>query len=90
MRKCLINRLRAFKRECHHWNGQQQQLYIALKGKRGLSSVCCCLSCLEEAIGVQSGQLHHCGERVVEVQIREPKKVSEIMSRLGYRAWIWH
>jgi hypothetical protein len=27
---------------------------------------------------------------VVEVQIREPKKVSEIMSRLGYRAWIWH
>lgn len=74
--KYLINRLRAFKREYHHWNGPQQQLYVALKGKSGLWSIRCCPKCLEEAAGVQRGENHHCGERVIEVQIKEPKKVS--------------
>jgi len=73
MKKSLLTRLRALKSRERYWNGGQQQLFIALEDKRGLWSVRCCPKCLEEVLGKE--QYHGCGELVVEVQIREPKKV---------------
>ena len=73
IKKTLLTRLRALKSRERHWNGPQQQLYIALDGKRGLRSVRCCPKCLEEVTGTE--QVHRCGEAVIEVQIKELKKV---------------
>lgn len=71
--KFLVFKLRAEKSRGNRWNCGQQQLYIALIGKRDLWSVRCCPKCLEEVAG---DRLYHtCGELVVEVQIKEPKKI---------------
>ena len=75
IKKALLSRLRALKSQERHWNGAQQQLFIALDGKRGLWSVRCCPKCLEEVLGRE--QRHACGEPVIEVQIKAPKKVPE-------------
>ena len=73
IKKALLSRLRALKSRERHWNGAQQQLFIALDGKRGLWSVRCCPKCLEEVSGKE--QYHACGEPVIEVRIKAPKKV---------------
>ncbi|MBI5530675.1 MAG: hypothetical protein HY918_04210 [Candidatus Doudnabacteria bacterium] len=75
LKRVLITKLQAFKNQHKHWNGPQQQLFSALSGKRGLWSVRCCAKCLEEVIGSKDQLNHHCGELIVEVQIKEPKKV---------------
>lgn len=72
IRQSLLAKLRRHKSLERHLNGGQQQLLVALDGKRGLWSVKCCLKCLEEVSGNEP--VHHCGEAVIEVQIKEPKK----------------
>lgn len=73
IKKTLLMGLRQFKNRHRHWNGGQQQLFTALSGKRNLWTVRCCPQCLEE---VRGGQLNHvCGQLIIEVQIKEPKKV---------------
>lgn len=74
IKKTLLMRLRALKARQRYWNGPQQQLYTALENKRGLWSVRCCPKCLEEVLDRQT-LYHACGELVVEVQIKELKKV---------------
>lgn len=73
IRQSLLAKLRRLKSLERHLNGGQQQLLVALDGKRGLWSVKCCPKCLEEVS--RSEAVHACGEAVIEVQLREPKKV---------------
>jgi len=73
MRQSLLAKLRRHKSLERHLNGGQQQLLVALDGKRGLWSVKCCPKCLVETSGADL--VHGCGEAVIEVRIREPKKV---------------
>ena len=73
IRQSLLAKLRRHKSLERHLNCGQQQLLVALDGKRGLGSVKCCPKCLEEVSGKEL--LHACGELVIEVRIKEMKKV---------------